>query len=138
MRHKIWPLLSLVLAVACAVLFVLWQGEKNSTSEVDKLWLYSMTQAHTRFSEYLSSHNEGDYWYGAAEFQTMANCAMATDRADKTDANAVAGILMYDPGLAQAHLEEICGTLETCIADPDNAAQWEVSMNELRHLLEAD
>ena len=136
MRQKIWPLLCLVLVVTCAVLLVLWQGEKNSAPEVDELWLYSMTQAHTRFSEYLSSHNEGDYWYGAAEFQTMVNCAMAADRAGKTDANAVAGALMYDPEQARSHLEEICGTLETCIADPGNTAQWEIAMNELRHLLE--
>ena len=137
MRQKLWPVLSLVLAAACVVLLVLWQGEKNSAPEVDDLWLYSMTQAHTRFSEYLASGSVGDYWYGAAEFQAMVNCTMATGRAGHTDANAVAGILMYDPAVSQAHLEEICDILETCIADPGNTAQWEVSMNELRHLLEA-
>ena len=136
MRQKMWPVLSLALAAACVVLLVLWQGEKGSAREVDDLWLYSMTQAHTRFSEYLTSGSEGDYWYGAAEFQTMVNCAMATGRAGRTDANAVAGILMYDPALAQAHLAELCGTLERCIADPSNTAQWELAMNELRHLLE--
>ena len=137
MRQKIWPVLSLVLAAACVVLLVLWQGEKDSAPEVDDLWLHGMTQAHTRFSEYLTSGSEGDYWYGAAEFQTMVNSAMAAGRAGRTDANAVAGILMYNPELAQSHLEEICGILETCIADPGNTAQWEISMNELRHLLEA-
>lgn len=137
MRQKLWPALSLVLAAACVVLLVLWQGEKGSAPDADDLWLHGMTQAHTRFSEYLTSGSQGDYWYGAAEFQTMVNSAMATGRAGRTDANAVAGILMYDPGLAQSHLEEICGILETCIAAPGNTAQWEISMNELRHLLEA-
>ena len=137
MRQKLWPALSLVLAAACVVLLVLWQGEKGSAPEVEELWLHGMTQAHARFSDYLSSHNEGDYWYGTAEFQTMVNCAMAAGRTGRIDANAAAGVLMYDPGLAQAHLDEICNILETCIADPDNTAQWEVSMNELRHLLEA-
>ena len=136
MRQKIWPLLSLMLAVACVVLLALWQGGKNSAPDADDLWLHGMTQAHARFSDYLNFHSEGDYWYGAAEFQTMVNSAMAVGRAGGTDANAAAGVLMYDPALAQAHLEEICGILETCIADPTNTAQWEISMNELRHLLE--
>ena len=52
-----------------------------------------MTQAHARFSDYLSSHNEGDYWYGAAEFQTMVNCARAENLDGMIDANAAAGIV---------------------------------------------
>ena len=52
------------------------------------------------------------------------------------DANAVMGVLVYESEQAKPYLDELCGALETCIADPDNTAQWAVSMNELRHLLE--
>ncbi len=137
MRQKIlWPVLSLALAAVCVVLLVLWQWEKGGSAEMDDLRLYGMTAAHTRFSDYLRSGDEGDYWYGAAEFQTMVNCARAENLSGMTDANAAAGILMYNPELAQSRLGDVCAILETCIVQPDNAAQWEVSMNELRHLLE--
>ena len=137
MRQKIlWPVLSLALAAVCVVLLVLWQWEKGGSAEMDDLRLYGMTAAHTRFSDYLHSGDEGDYWYGAAEFQTMVNCARAENLSGMTDANAAAGILMYNAELAQSRLGDVCAILETCIVQPDNAAQWEVSMNELRHLLE--
>ena len=137
MRQKfIWPVLSLALAAACVVLLVLWQGEKRGAPELDELRLHGMTEAHARFSDYLRLGHEGDYWYGAAEFQTMVNCAVAGNLSGMTDANAAAGVLMYHPELAQSRLEDVCAILETCMAQPDNAAQWAVSMNELRHLLE--
>ena len=132
----IWPVLSLALAAACVVLLVLWQGEKNRAPEIDDLRLYGMEEAHARFSDYLRLGDEGDYWYGAAEFQTMVNCARAENLGGMTDANAAAGVLMFNPELAQSRLEDVCAILETCIAQPDNTAQWAVSMNELRHLLE--
>ena len=137
MRQKIiWPVLSLALAAACVVLLVLWQGEKNRAPEIDDLRLYGMEEAHARFSDYLRLGHEGDYWYGAAEFQTMVNCAVAGNLSGITDANAAAGVLMYHPELAQSRLEDVCAILETCMAQPDNTAQWEASMSELRHLLE--
>lgn len=136
MKKYGFPLLTLILAVACAALLFLWQAERNSTRQLDELWLSSMTAAHQRFSEYLDTGSEGDYWYGAAEFQTMTACAAAADRRGKTDANAVCGALMYDAEFAQSHLNELCQTLSRCISDPENEAQWELSMNELRHLLE--
>ena len=137
MRQKfIWPILSLALAAACVVLLVLWQGEKRGAPELDDLRLHGMAEAHARFSDYLRLGHEGDYWYGAAEFQTMVNCAVAGNLSGMADANAAAGALMYRPELAQSRLEDVCAILETCMAQPDNTAQWEVSMNELRHLLE--
>ena len=137
MRQKIiWPVLSRALAAACVVLLVLWQGEKNRAPEIDDLRLYGMEAAHARFSDYLRLGDEGDYWYGAAEFQTMVNCARAENLGGMTDANAAAGVLMFNPELAQSRLGDVCAILETCIAQPDNTAQWEASMNELRHLLE--
>ena len=102
------------------------------------LRLHGMTEAHARFSDYLRLGHEGDYWYGAAEFQTMVNCAAAENLSGMTDANAAAGVLMYDPALAQSRLEDVCAILEACIAQPYNAAQWAVSMNELYHLLEEE
>ena len=137
MRQKlIWPVLSLALAAACVVLLVLWQGEKGGAPELDDLRLHGMTEAHARFSDYLRLGHKGDYWYGAAEFQTMVNCARAENLDGMIDANAAAGVLMYSPELAQDRLEDVCAILETCMAQPDNTAQWAVSMNELRHLLE--
>ena len=137
MRRKfIWPVLSLALAAACVVLLVLWQGEKRGAPELDELRLHGMAEAHARFSDYLRLGHEGDYWYGAAEFQTMVNCAVAGNLSGMTDANAAAGVLMYNPELAQSRPEDVCAILEACMAQPDNAGQWEASMNELRHLLE--
>ena len=137
MRQKfIWPVLSLALAAACVVLLVLWQGEKRGAPELDELRHHGMTEAHARFSDYLRLGHEGDYWYGAAEFQTMVNCAVAGNLSGITAANAAAGVLMYHPELAQGRLEDVCAILETCMAQPDNTAQWEASMSELRHLLE--
>ena len=114
MRQKIiWPVLSLALAAACVVLLVLWQGEKNRAPEMDDLRLHGMAEAHARFSDYLRLGNEGDYWYGAAEFQTMVNCARAENLGGMTDANAAAGVLMFNPELAQSRLEDVCAILET-------------------------
>ena len=127
---------SLALAAACVVLLVLWQGEKKRAPELDGLRLHSMTAAHTRFSDYLRLGHEGDYWYGAAEFQTMVNCARAENLDGMIDANAAAGVLMFNPELAQSRLEDVCAILEPCMAQPDNTAQWAVSMNALCHLLE--
>lgn len=135
-RKSIWPVLTLALAAACVVLLVLWQGEKNRAPELDELRLHGMAEAHARFSDYLRLGHEGDYWYGAAEFQTMVNCARAENLDGMIDANAAAGVLMYSPELAQGRLEDVCAILEMCMAQPDSTAQWAVSMNELRHLLE--
>ena len=114
--------------------YVFHYGELHQ--ELDELRLHGMTEAHARFSDYLRLGHEGDYWYGAAEFQTMVNCAVAGNLSGMTDANAAAGVLMYHPELAQSRLEDVCAILETCMAQPDNTAQWEASMSELRHLLE--
>ena len=76
MKHRFWPILSLVLALACGALLFLWQGER-AEPDVDSLRFHGMTEAHARFSDYLRLGHEGDYWYGAAEFQTMVNCAAA-------------------------------------------------------------
>ena len=137
MRQKILgPVLSLALAAVCVVLLVLWQWEKGGSAEMDDLRLHGMAEAHARFSDYLRLGNEGDYWYGTAEFQTMVNCARAENLDGMIDANAAAGVLMYSPELAQGRLEDVCAILEMCMAQPDSTAQWAVSMNELRHLLE--
>ena len=135
-RKSIWPVLTLALAAACVVLLVLWQGEKNRAPELDELRLHGMAEAHARFSDYLRLGHKGDYWYGAAEFQTMVNCARAENLDGMIDANAAAGVLMHSPELAQGRLEDVCAILEMCMAQPDSTAQWAVSMNELRHLLE--
>ena len=132
MRHKFWPALSVLLALACVFL---WQrGE--TPYQVDDLWLHGMLHARARFLDYLNYGDEGDYWYGAAEFQTMVNAAKLENLNGQIDANAVMGVLVYESEQAKPYLVELCGALETCIADPDNTAQWEISMNELRHLLE--
>ena len=132
MRHKFWPALSVLLALACVFL---WQRGKTPY-QVDDLRLQGMLQARARFLDYLNDGDEGDYWYGAAEFQTMVNAAKLENLNGQIDANAVMGVLVYESEQAKPYLDELCGALETCIADPDNTAQWEISMNELRHLLE--
>ena len=132
MRHKFWPALSVLLALACVFL---WQREKTSY-QVDDLWLHGMLHARARFLDYLNYGDEGDYWYGVAEFQTMVNAAELENLNGQIDANAVMGVLVYESEQAKPYLYKLCGALETCIADPDNTAQWEISMNELRHLLE--
>ena len=132
MRHKFWPALSVLLALACVFS---WQRGKTPY-QVDDLWLHGMLHARARFLDYLNYGDEGDYWYGVAEFQTMVNAAELENLNGQIDANAVMGVLVYESEQAKPYLDELCGTLETCIADPDNTAQWEISMNELRHLLE--
>lgn len=114
MRRRFWPILSLVLALACGALLFLWQGER-AAPDVDDLWLRSMNGAYQRFSYYLGG-NESEYWYGVAELHTMADCAAALNM----DGRGAA--MVYDPDLAKAHLQEIHETLGTCISDPYNTA----------------
>ena len=135
MKRSFWPILSIFLAAVCAALFFLSRGAA-AEYRMEDLRLHGMIHAHTRFSDYLDSGEEGDYWYGTAEFQTMVDCAMAENLNGTADANAAAGILIYNSELAQSRLRDVCAILETCMAQPDNTAQWEISMNELRHLLE--
>ncbi len=88
MRHKFWPALSVLLALACVFL---WQRGKTPY-QVDDLRLQGMLQARARFLDYLNYGDEGDYWYGAAEFQTMVNAAKLENLNGQIDANAVMGV----------------------------------------------
>ena len=49
MKRRFWPILSLVLALACGALLFLWQGER-AEPDVGSLRLHGMTEAHARFS----------------------------------------------------------------------------------------
>ena len=100
MKRRFWPVLSLVLALACGALLFLWQGER-AEPDVDDLWLRSMNGAYERFSYYMGG-NEAEYWYGVAELHTMADCAVALnmDGSGSADAAAealAAGNLTFDP-----------------------------------------
>ena len=136
MQRRFWPILSLVLALACGALLFLWQGER-AEPDVDDLWLRSMNRAYERFS-YCLGGNEAEYWYGVAELHTMADCAVALNMDGSGSADAAVDTMIYVSDLAKAHLEEILEILGTCISDPYNTAQWAVSMNELYHLLEEE
>mgnify|MGYP007059355787 CR=1 FL=1 len=136
MKRRFWPILSLVLALACGALLFLWQGER-AAPDVDDLWLRSMNGAYQRFSYYLGG-NESEYWYGVAELHTMADCATALNMDGSRSADAAVDTMIYVPDLAKAHLREIEAILGTCISDPYNTTQWSESMNELYHLLEEE
>ena len=136
MKRRFWPILSLALALACDALLFSWQSER-AEPDVDDLWLRSMKGAYERFS-YCLGGNEAEYWYGVAEFHTMADCAAALNMDGRGDANGAAAAMIYVPDLAKARLREIEEILGTCISDPYNTAQWAVSMNELYHLLEEE
>ena len=100
MGHKFWPALSVLLALACVFL---WQRGKTPY-QVDDLRLQGMLQARARFLDYLNYGDEGDYWYGAAEFQTMVNAAELENLNGQIDANAVMGVLVYESEQAKPYL----------------------------------
>ena len=133
MRRYILPILCVCLAVSTVSLFALWQGARGDTRALDQLWQSSMAQACERFDQYAARGDQGEYWYGVAQFQSMVNSAIASDRPGRTDANAVCGALVYQPQLGMEHAAEIGGALSQCLDEPQ---LWEIKMNELRHLLE--
>ena len=97
-------LLSLT-TLAAVVLCLLWQGARRDHSDLVTLARSGAAETCTRFSDYQSHGDDGDYWGGVAAFHTFRQaCALLPEQGSDAVCSAVYGQLLLHPEGAKTHL----------------------------------
>ena len=135
------PLILLTLTTLAAVVFcLLWQGARRDHSDLVTLARSGAAETCTRFSDYQSHGDDGDYGGGVAAFHTFRRaCALVPEQGsdDRAVCSAVYGQLLLNPDRAKAHLPEIIAVMEPLAQDPTDASA-RLRLYELRDLLQED
>lgn len=133
------PLILLSLTTLATVVFcLLWQGALRDHSDLVTLARSGAAEACTRFSDYQSHGDDGDYWGGVAAFHTFRQaCALLPEQGSDAVCSAVYGQLLLNPDRAKAHLPEIIAVMEPLAQDPTDASA-RLRLYELRDLLQED
>lgn len=99
------PLILLSLTTLAAVVFcLLWQGALRDHTDIVSLARSGAAETCTRFSDYQSHGDDGDYWGGVAAFHTFRQaCALLPEQGSDAVCSAVYGQLLHPEG-AKAHL----------------------------------
>lgn len=99
------PLILLSLTtLAAMVLCLLWQGARRDHSDLVTLVRSGAAETCTRFSDYQSHGDDGDYWGGVAAFRTFRQaCALLPEQGSDAVCSTVYGQLLHPEG-AKAHL----------------------------------
>lgn len=135
------PLILLTLTTLATVVFcLLWQGARRDHSDLVTLARSGAAETCTRFSDYQSHGDDGDYWGGVAAFRTFQQaCALLPEQGsdDRAVCSAVYGQLLLYPDRAKAHLPELIAVMEPLAQDPTDASA-RLRLYELRDLLQGD
>lgn len=133
------PLILLSLTTLAAVVFcLLWQGARRDHSDLVTLARSGAAETCTRFSDYQSHGDDGDYWGGVAAFHTFRQaCALLPEQGSDAVCSAVYGQLLLNPDRAKAHLPELIAVMEPLAQDPTDASA-RLRLYELRDLLQED
>lgn len=133
------PLVLLSLTTLAAVVFcLLWQGARRDHSDLVTLARSGAAETCTRFSDYQSHGDDGDYWGGVAAFHTFRQaCALLPEQGSDAVCSAVYGQLLLYPDRAKAHLPELIAVMEPLAQDPTDASA-RLRLYELRDLLQGD
>lgn len=133
------PLILLSLTTSAAVVFcLLWQGALRDHSDLVTLARSGAAETCTRFSDYQSHGDDGDYWGGVAAFHTFRQaCALLPEQGSDAVCSAVYGQLLLYPDRAKAHLPELIAVMEPLAQDPTDASA-RLRLYELRDLLQED
>lgn len=135
------PLILLTLTTLATVVFcLLWQGALRDHSDLVTLARSGAAETCTRFSDYQSHGDDGDYWGGVAAFHTFRQaCALLPEQGsnDRAVCSAVYGQLLLNPDRAKAHLPELIAVMEPLAQDPTDASA-RLRLYELRDLLQED
>lgn len=133
------PLILLSLTTLAAVVFcLLWQGARRDHSDLVTLARSGAAETCTRFSDYQSHGNDGDYWGGVAAFHTFRQaCALLPEQGSDAVCSAVYGQLLLNPDRAKAHLPGLIAVMEPLAQDPTDASA-RLRLYELRDLLQED
>lgn len=99
------PLILLSLTTLAAMVFcLLWQGALRDHTDIVSLARSGAAETCTRFSDYQSHGDDGDYWGGVAAFHTFRQaCALLPEQGSDAVCGAVYGQLLHPEG-AKAHL----------------------------------
>lgn len=137
MKRLPFVLLSLT-TLAAMVFCLLWQGARRDHSDLVTLARSGAAETCTRFSDYQSHGDDGDYWGGVAAFRTFQQaCALLPEQGSDAVCSAVYGQLLLNPDRAKAHLPEIIAVMEPLAQDPTDASA-RLRLYELRDLLQED
>ena len=133
------PLILLTLTTLAAVVFcLLWQGALRDHADIVSLARSGAAETCTRFSDYQSHGDDGDYWGGVAAFHTFRQaCALLPEQGSDAVCSAVYGQLLLYPDRAKAHLPELIAVMEPLAQDPTDASA-RLRLYELRDLLQED
>lgn len=133
------PLILLTLTTLATVVFcLLWQGARRDHSDLVTLARSGAAETCTRFSDYQSHGDDGDYWGGVAAFHTFRQaCALLPEQGSDAVCSAVYGQLLLYPDRAKAHLPELIAVMEPLAQDPTDASA-RLRLYELRDLLQED
>lgn len=133
------PLILLTLTTLATVVFcLLWQGALRDHADIVSLARSGAAETCTRFSDYQSHGDDGDYWGGVAAFRTFQQaCALLPEQGSDAVCSAVYGQLLLYPDRAKAHLPELIAVMEPLAQDPTDASA-RLRLYELRNLLQED
>lgn len=133
------PLILLSLTTLATMVFcLLWQGARRDHSDLVTLARSGAAETCTRFSDYQSHGDDGDYWGGVAAFHTFRQaCALLPEQGSDAVCSAVYGQLLLYPDRAKAHLPELIAVMEPLAQDPTDASA-RLRLYELRDLLQED
>lgn len=133
------PLILLVLTTLAAILFcALWQGALRDHSDLVTLARSGAAEVCTRFSDFRSNGDDGDYWGGVAAFRTFQQvCALLPEGGsdDRAVCSTIYGELLLHPDRAKTYLPEIIAIMEPLAQDPTDPAA-RLRLYELRSLLQ--
>jgi hypothetical protein len=133
------PLVLLPLTTLATMVFcLLWRCALRDHSDLVTLARSGAAETCTRFSDYQSHGDDGDYWGGVAAFRTFQQaCALLPEQGSDAVCSAVYGQLLLHPDGAKAHLPEIIAVMEPLAQDPTDASA-RLRLYELRDLLQED
>lgn len=120
-----------IAAVLAAVVFgALWQSTARDDGDLVAVARSGAIEAHARFSDFLESGEESDYWGGVAALHTFrAACTLLledSDRAaDRTFCDEVYGALLVTPERAQEHIDALIAALEPLTKDIRDRTGWQ-------------
>lgn len=136
MKKCAMPVLVVVLFLAAVLFCALWQGALRDRSDLKALAQAGAGEACARFSDYLTTGNEDDYWGGVAAFHTFqtAYYRLSENTPNYTFCNQVYGSLLLAPEHAKAHIADIVDTLELLSQNVMDENGY-VRMAELRNTL---
>ena len=122
MKRNISWILVIVLALAAVAMGVLWQRALRDDSDMAALAQAAAGEAYTRFSDYQTHGDDGDYWGGVAAFHTFQEAyacmeAGAGQAANRTFCSEVYGALLLSPEQGKAHMAEVLNALALLAAD---------------------